>query len=320
MTFNVERRSKNRPLHYGALQRRETTMPSVPPPNEYANVHYYDLIDEASLPIDQRASLPIGRDGSLIKMRRHHLMSEDVDALRKVAAGSKATEDTVAVAPDAFPNAFNRSNYFYIVESLKNLGINRWHDFSVLLKEIRRQMSLAATRQGEGDNQTTGWQRFANKESRSDQGLDSTGKVLQNIEVLQRVTGINAYGLKINQIGQEVLDGPGACIDLKRENDSSPIQVRLNTRPVDFLVVTPTMGSLKGKRMKIARPRNDLKNRRKVADNIKVVTVKPKAKTVKAVKAKPTVLAVADAIVNASESAEPTVVETAAVETAVAAV
>lgn len=240
--------------------------------NKYSGMHYYDLLDEATKPIADRRELPIGRGNEKQTLRRFHILQRELDQLKAAARDG-----------DKFPNPHNRGNYYFIWEALKTLGMNRWHDFKDLFREIRRQMSAVETKDSEGQ---TLWQRYIAKPSRSENGRDVYGKVLQNIEVMQRVTGKSPYGLKVNQVAQEVLGLAGACIDIAHKDvKGEPVYVRLNTRPENFLRIT----TQSGKKYRVALPLNELKRSRVRGENdsIKVVTVKrkPKAKVARPVEA-----------------------------------
>ena len=238
--------------------------------NKYAGLSYFDMLAEAEKPIEDRKLLPIGRGGKESVMRRHHVLDDELAPLRQQFKDG-----------DVFPNPHNRGCYFYIWEALKTLGLNEWHLFRDVVKELRRSMSAAATKDDKG---ATAWERFRDKKSRSKTGRDVDGRILQNIEVLQRITGLNAYGIKQNQIAQRVVkdkDGnylKGACFDIKRDDEKSPVFIRFNTKPEQFLSFDSKSG-----RVRIAVPRNDLKLRRKL--KVKVVkAAKAKAKVAKKVK------------------------------------
>ena len=176
-------------------------------------------------PLAERKELPIGRGGEKVVPRNHALSNDDIIALRK-----RHKEDG-----DKLPNPHNKGNYYYIIEALKQLGLDKKHPFGVVKTTIRELMSDKSTQQeGEDGKKTTAWQRFKNKApatANEDNARDEEGRILQNMEVLQRVnieTSNNPYGYKLMQVGQRVLQTKGACIDLYR-NDDGDIFVMLNT-------------------------------------------------------------------------------------------
>lgn len=265
--------------------------------NKYAKLSYFDMLAEAEKPIAERQNLPIGRGGAKSVLRRFHLLDNEIADFRKLHAEG-----------DRFPNPHNRGCYFYIWEALKNLGLNGWHQYKEVRKELKRLMSAAETKDGEG---ATAWDRFANKPSRSEKGRDVDGRILQNVEVMQRITGKNPYGIKVNQIAQEVVKDSsgnylkGACIDIRRDGEKTPVLIRLNTRPEDFLVFDTKEG-----KKRVAVPRNDLKARRKSvnADNVKIVKVKKRKPAAKVADVAEKVAEVAPLAAEVSEAATGAVV------------
>lgn len=251
-------------------------------PGKFAQMSYYQLMSEAEKPQDERRKLPIGREGN-VKVRRYHIVSEDLERF-----------DTLAKAGDKFPNPFTHGSYHYSVEALKKLGINRWHKLSGVQDQMKELMSDSSTQveDPETGKKTNAWQRFRDKESRNEKtGLDVDGRVLQNLQVLQRIGGKNPYGFKINQIAQDVLGLKGASLDLDRRGDE--IMVKLNLEPENFV----SFQTDDGKPLKVAVPFNGLRRRRAKGEAAedgqepKVVKVKAshpkKAKAKKAPKAKP---------------------------------
>lgn len=257
----------------------------------YARRNYFDFSSEISRPIAKRRELPIGRGGADVTMRRYLVVNPE-----KVEALKESRKD------DSFPNPHNFGSYFLTIEALKTLGLNRWHELKEVMSTFRKLASVAETKDEAGN---TFWERFRDKPSRSDKGLDVEGRFLQNINVLQRISGKNPYGLKINQVGQEILGGNGACIDLDRKDDKSPIMVRLNTKPTTFR----TFPTRNGETFNVALPMNGLRVRPRALPENEIVVLPKKKKN----RNKPVVGEPVEAMETHSEI--ETVVETEVAET-----
>ncbi len=169
---------------------------------------YYDHVGEASKPISERKEVILGRNGTKRSVRRHHLsMQVQVEMLRKQVETGK------------FVSPYKQfTSYWGVTQALADLGENEWHSPADLFKAVERRMSHDDSK-NEGDK--TSWERFKGRPSRSrERGLDYIGKLLQNLNVLQRLGGMDPYGLKLAQLG--------ACIDLKPTEKGLPM-ARLRT-------------------------------------------------------------------------------------------
>jgi hypothetical protein len=190
---------------------------------------YNQLRTLVNQPWSERKRLPIGRDGAEIIPRRMHLTGKKLKALRETWESAGSPESS---PPN--PHTSQSSLYRYLVQSLIELGVNKAHAFADMKAEMKRLMSLAETKQGEGDKATTAWERFVGKESHADdeeKALDVNGRIHQNAEVLQRLTGFTPYGIKLVQVGKEILGSKGMVIDiLQKIVEGRPTKFyRLNT-------------------------------------------------------------------------------------------
>jgi hypothetical protein len=183
---------------------------------------YSQIRAEAEKPLDERKNLPIGRNGAKVAPRKFHLNRAEIDQL------SAALRDG-----DKMPNPHNKGAYFYSIETLKALGLDRRHSLPVFTAKMRELMSDKSTVQDVDGKPQTAWQRFINKESRNEEtGLDKDGRIIQNLEVLQRVNvnRTTPYGLKLLQVGQKVLKSKGCVIDITLGGEGGKeIMVALNT-------------------------------------------------------------------------------------------
>lgn len=181
--------------------------------------NYTDLLSHVEKPLAKRRELAIGRGGSLVKPRKFHLSDAEVTDLR---ASFKETK--------RFPNPHNRGFYFYLIEALVDLGINEAHSQSKVLGRVEKLMSSEDTIEGEGKEATTAWDRFINKDPRNaETGKDYEARFDQNVTVLQRLSGLTPYGLKLLEVGTKVLGTAGAVIDVL-VGERGGKSLRLNTR------------------------------------------------------------------------------------------
>ena len=207
---------------------------------------YLDVMAQASKPLESRREMKIGRGGTLVKPRKFHLSDEEIADLRKLH------EDG-----DKMPNPQNRGSYWYIIEAIKSLGLNRKHPLKELIVKVRDLMNDKETKDEDGK---TAWARFRDKEAatdNADNALKAEDRIYQNITVLQRVnveTTTTPYGLKLLQVGQKVLKTAGCVIDVLKGATDKEILVRLNT---DSAVPTNEMKRQRGtgdeKPAKVAR-------------------------------------------------------------------
>lgn len=180
---------------------------------------YRQVMAAAAKPVGERKPLPIGKDGTKVVPRRFHLLPGEIKEMR---------HEFEAAGQGAVPNPY-RGVYGAIVESLLTLGVNEVHDFPTVKVEVQSILSDAKTRKGEGAKTSTAWERFAGKEARNGQtGKDVDGRLLQNAEVLQRLSGMTPYGLKLLQVGREVLKTKGMVIDVL-DLGGGKAGLRLNT-------------------------------------------------------------------------------------------
>jgi hypothetical protein len=211
---------------------------------------YRDLLAQTKLPANQRKQFAIGRGGEKRIPRNFSLDAGDAAKYRELFEGG-----------DPLPNPQNQGGaYYWTIETLKNLGLNKRHKFATFYARMKELMSAPDTKK----DGKTAWQRFKDKDpatKNEDTALDVQGKVRQNLTVLQRVnlkTSVTPYGLKLLQMGPRVLKTKGCVINLFK-GTGDEILVELNTDQ--------------------AEPINELKRRGIGAPN-----EKPKAKAAKATK------------------------------------
>jgi hypothetical protein len=142
------------------------------------------------------------------------------------------------VGAGEMPNPFNAGFYRYLVEALKRLGVDQPHPRKAVVAAFRELANARNTYRNGG----TFWRRWKQK----DASRPWKERFDQNAEVLQRVPrpGVSnntPYGLKLLQVGTELLRTRGVVIDILRGKDGEKL-FRLNTDS--------------------AVPQNDFRNRR----------------------------------------------------------
>jgi hypothetical protein len=141
------------------------------------------------------------------KPRNHGLHAETLEKLIEQFNGSKT-----------IPNPYSPGPYFYFIEALKDLGVDKMHRFIVVRDRMQELMSVSDPRIA-GKNE---WERFVLKVGVA---TDHNGRIIRNAEVLQRV---NDYGLKLLLVGRKVLKTSGLVVDILKGEGGSPLY-RLNT-------------------------------------------------------------------------------------------
>jgi len=130
----------------------------------------------------------------------------------------------------------NIGMYGCSIEALYELGANKRHSLAVFTDMLKEVASRDHTRKPvfddkghKTDKTTTLWQRFKNKEvpERADEenAKDLDGKIIQNLQVLQRVKD---YGRKLLQYGKKVMGTSGCVIEMTK-GSGDEIMVSLNT-------------------------------------------------------------------------------------------
>lgn len=186
--------------------------------NESKQKTYYDHVGEAVKPIAERKETITGRNGQKRAIRRHHMtMQVQTEFLRQSQEAGKL------VSPYK-----KFTSYWGVTSALADLGENQWHPPADLLKAMESRMSHDDSKNKRGK---TAWDRFKGRPARSkDRGLDYLGRLVQNLNVLQRLGGRDPYGLKLAQLG--------ACIDIK-PNEVGLTLARLRTGVEKDEPITP---------------------------------------------------------------------------------
>ncbi len=186
-------------------------------------VSYKDVRVEAAKPLADRQAVVKGRNGESRIPRRYDLSQKRVKELRKTSDGN-------------FPNPYRKGGVYHgFVQALAELGADKAHNFSDVKKAMKKVMSKIER----GDSNA--WDLFANRAPRpgASNPKDLDGRIIQTATVLQRLTGVHPYGLKLAQMK--------SCVDILKGDNDQPLY-KLHT------------GFSKTDRV---RPVNDLKRSRK---------------------------------------------------------
>ena len=178
--------------------------------------NYSNVKDEATKPDKMRRSLITSNRGNTRKPRRYHM--DDAKA-KKMMTEFKKT--------GAFQNPYRKGGlYFAFVQSLADLGLNEEHDF----KTVKHQMKLAMSTQVNKKNQNL-WDVFSKRQPRNAlSGRDVNGRIIENAQILQRLTGFHPFGEKLKQLH--------ACVDILKDSAGLP-KFRLNTNFSQYNKVEP---------------------------------------------------------------------------------
>ena len=91
---------------------------------------YDDLVKHTETPLLKRRALKIGRDGTAVVPRKFHLSEAEVAELSLQHQATKR-----------FPNPHNKGFYYYLLEALNTLGIDKAHPSAAVMQQVERLMS-----------------------------------------------------------------------------------------------------------------------------------------------------------------------------------
>jgi len=163
---------------------------STPASQSRRALNYPDIMQEAEKPISRRQQVP-DQQGKLKSVRKYHKTRDKLAEywVKRSSFGG-------------FINPFERDGaYKAQVEALIVLGTDQWHSHKTVIGALKPVMEkMKSAKQGNA------WIAFANKEIRQTKdGCDAPsakdlgGRVTQNFEVLQRLSGGHQYGFKLSQ-------------------------------------------------------------------------------------------------------------------------
>lgn len=215
---------------------------------------YMEVAAEADRPIAERRAVVVGRKGKQVVPRCYHLDGEKIAEL-----GSGSASNGRFVSP------FRRGGaYWGAIEALSLLGENHRH----LFKDVKERMELLMSDDSLRDEKKkTPWEKFAGRESRNPKNArDIWTKILQNMEVLQRLGGNHPYGFKLAQLG--------ACVNIYKASEAGEDGIYIELRT--GIVGTPVPVNERRNR-RLSRPINT------VSAGTMVVTIETDEKVVEVV-------------------------------------
>lgn len=196
---------------------------------------YSEIKDIVNSPIRHRSKI-INRRGNEITPRKYHMTTKQMDKTRRLFR-----EETKKVglriknkAGKRFFNPYRRVGAFYgCVQSLYLLGANKWHDLISVRKKMQELMSEIY-----GNNGINAWIKFDRRQPKRHtiSSKDTLGRIQNNMAMLNRLGGLNPYGLKLKQTW--------ASVDIKRD-ESGIWSYRLRTNYKSFKDVAPTYDTKK---------------------------------------------------------------------------
>ena len=191
---------------------------------------YQNIKEFVERPIKNR-EMVITKRGKYIVPRKYHLTEEELSKIKK------DKQLTNEIGGDVFVNPYVKMGCYHAsIESLRILGPNQWHSFVNVRDKMQEIMSSSKNNKG-----ITSWEVFEGRSSEGIEDIDTSGKIIYNMVVLQRLTGNHPYGEKLRQMK--------ACIDIKEEEGI--FYYRLNTQFESYDDVKPFNNTLKRKSKKI---------------------------------------------------------------------
>jgi hypothetical protein len=153
---------------------------------------YETIIEEASKPIKFRDACLKTNRGNLRKPRKYHMTEVKLKEL--IEENQKENR---------LPNPFRWGGlYWGFIEALISLGENKKHSFADVKNKMKEALEKIPSKK-----ETNKWEEFSLKLPK-DSGMakDLNGRIFQNAEMLQRLTGLDPYGYRLLQVGM--------CIDI----------------------------------------------------------------------------------------------------------
>lgn len=186
-----------------------------------SRLDYKRIKEEADKPIGQRDKLLKTNRGTYRVPRKYHLSKEKLDNLK----GQAGT-----------PNPYRYGGFYYaLIRSLSELGENKRHSFLSIKKQLKTIMAEWTDKKTGQD----GWTAFRDKKPKNSLcACDVNGRIIQNANVLQRITGFHPYGEKLRQLGM--------CIDIYKGTNGLP-DFQLRTGIENYEDVEPINEFRKGK-------------------------------------------------------------------------
>ena len=152
----------------------------------------------------------INKKGRLVRRRKYHLTAKEmIEVKKKWLKDIKELPIEIRESGGRlFFNPYRQGIYYYQIQSLFLLGVNKYHSLDRILSTMYDYMSKKKVIVG--NKITTAWQKFKGKRGRTEalRCKDYCGRIEENMSFFQRLTGLHPCGYKLMQVG--------AAVDFKR--------------------------------------------------------------------------------------------------------
>jgi hypothetical protein len=150
------------------------------------------------------------KKGRLVKRRKYHSTVEEMTEFRNkwLEDIKDLPEEVRGSGGKLFFNPYRKGIYYYQIQALFLLGVNKYHSLDKILSTMYDYMSKKKILLN--NKMTTAWNKFKGKKGRTEalKCKDYCGRVEQNMLFFQRLTGLHPCGYKLKQVG--------ASVDFKR--------------------------------------------------------------------------------------------------------
>jgi len=152
----------------------------------------------------------VNKKGRLVRRRKYHLTEEEMIEVKE-----RWLEDIKDLPKkhresggELFFNPYRKGIYYYQIQALFLLKVNKYHSLNRILSTMYDYMS---NKQIISNNRIiTAWDKFKGKRGRTEalRCKDYCGRIEENMLFFQRLTGLHPCGYKLKQVG--------AALDFKR--------------------------------------------------------------------------------------------------------
>ena len=175
---------------------------------------YDNVRNLTEVPLKRRIKVENSRGNKIIPRKYHNTKKTEERArglfleMKKVVLNKEAEKSVEA----GFYVPFRPTGpYCGAVIALYLLGVNKFHELFAVKNKMQEYMSKV----GVDKEGLSAWQRFDSKLPRENatKAQDTKGRIIDNMNVLQRLGGYNPCGNKLAEIG--------CCIDIKKDKDGN---------------------------------------------------------------------------------------------------
>jgi hypothetical protein len=148
----------------------------------------------------------VGIKGRVTKIRKFHMTPEESELAKHKWHIEVSTVDsgTRRKVHKHFFNPYRQGIYYYQLQALFLLGGNKWHSLGKIVGKLEEYTSKIGLRKSvvKKHGYHTAWDKFRGKTSRENARTckDYLGRIQENFILLQRLSMLNPYGYKLNQV------------------------------------------------------------------------------------------------------------------------